>query len=498
MKRVLVFLSVFLAGCGPARFAPKAAARSGAITWALRNDLVSLDPVRANEENTASVLGEVVETLVAVGPDGKIRPGLAKAWKIDGATVTLTLGEGRFSDGSPVTAADVKASLERAVDPDLLPLETSVYLGDVATIDAKDARTVVLHLKTASRTILPKLSSPQVAILPARLRHVKIERPEDLVGSGPYRMTEYQTSQRAVLEPNPHWKGKAGIARIEVIPITDASSLLNRFRSGDVDLLQVASSDVRTILDAEDLKPLAVLLPTVKFIYLLMQPAAYPPFRDPRVRRALAMALDREKLAEDLVGGEARAASRILPSGLAPAKPLLPAHDLDGARRLLAEAGYPGGKGLPPLQFGYNEANRLNPIVELVPTTLKTELGIRVQTRAYGKSFMGEIQAKELPLALSGWGAPYPDPQAVLSVLLRSDSATNYSGYASAAFDALDKKAQSSGRPEDYEAAEAVAARDVPILPLYSQPKVWLVSKRLGGVVLSTYGSPDFAKAALR
>ena len=496
MKRALLLLPL-LAGCGRGKFSPKAASADRPLTWALRNDLKSLDPIRANEENTASVLGEIVETLTTVDANGKVGFGLATRAENDGRDVRLTLGDAIFSDGKPVTADDVKASLDRAMDATLLPLETSTYLGDVESVETSGPKTVVLHLKQPSGTILAKLSSPQVAIVPARYRHRAIVQPADLVGSGPYRMTEYRPAQRAVLEPNPHWKGALAVRRIEVIPITDPSSLLNRFRSGDVDLLQVASSDVATILAAKDLRPLATLLPTTKFIYLLMQPSAYAPFRDVRVRRALAMALDREKLAGDLVRGDARPAGRILPSGLAPDASLLPTYDLATAQRLLAEAGYPEGRGLPPLTFGFNEANRLNPIVDFVPTSLRA-LGIKVQTRPFGLSFMDEIQKGKLPMALSGWGAPYPDPQAVLSVLLRSDSATNYSGYASSAYDAADTKAQGSGRAEDWKAAERIAAADVPILPLYSQPKVWLVAKRLTGVSLSTYGSPDFSRAALR
>ena len=493
MKRALLLLPL-LAGCGRGNFAPKAAfSSSRALTWAIRNDLKSLDPVRANEENTASVLGEVVETLTTVGPDGKLGPGLAKSWKVMEGSWYLTLDKATFSDGRPVTAADVKASLERAMDPKLLPLETSTYLGNVQSVSVVSDSLVAIKLLRPDGTILSKLSSPQVAILPARLRNKAIEKPEDLVGSGPYRMTEYRPAQRAVLEPNPHWRGAKVPERIEVIPITDPASLLNRFKSGDVDLIQVASSDVGTVLDSAELKASARLLPTVKVIYLLLQPAAYPPMKDPRVRRAIAMALDRRRLAEDLVRGEAHAAGRILPTGLAPDKPLLPAFDVVAAQALLAEAGYPGGKGLPPLEFGFNEANRLNPIVDFVPTALKA-IGIRVRTRPFGLSFMDEIQHRRLSMALSGWGAPYPDPQAVLSVLLRSDSSTNYSGYASPAFDAADAKAQASGSLADYETAERIAARDVPIIPLYCQPKVWLVSKRAGGVTLSTYGPPAFGK----
>ena len=491
----LLLVSLLLIGCGSGKFARKEGT-SGPVVWAIRNDLKSLDPIRANEENTASVLGEIAQTLMTVDANGKVGPGLASRAELKGSDVILTLGESIFSDGKTVTADDVKASLDRAVDVKLLPLETSTYLGDVKSVEVLDPKRLILHLKAPSRTILAKLSSPQVAIVPARYRNKPIEKPEDLVGSGPYRMIEYRPNQRAVLEPNPHWKGSVGIKRIEVVPITDPSALLNRFRAGEVDLLQVASSDVGTILDAKDLRPLANLLPTTKVIYLLMQPAAYPPMRDPRVRRAIAMALDRKNLAENLVRGEAHATGRILPSGLAPDRPLLPTYDPEAARRLLAEAGYPGGKGLPPIEFGFNEANRLNPIVDFVPTSLKP-LGIKVRTRPFGLSFMDEIQNRKLPLALSGWGAPYPDPQAVLSVLLRSDSATNYSGYANPAFDAADRKAQASGLLADFEAAERIAASDVPILPLYSQPKVWLVSKRLKGVILSTYGSPDLTKATI-
>ncbi|RYG23730.1 hypothetical protein EON82_13120, partial [bacterium] len=111
----------------------------------MRNDLKSLDPIRANEENTAAVLGEVVQTLVTVNAEGKVVPGLAKSWKVEGATATFTLGDATFSDGKPVTAADVKASLERAADEKLLPLETSTYLGDGASIDAPDDHPVVVR-----------------------------------------------------------------------------------------------------------------------------------------------------------------------------------------------------------------------------------------------------------------------------------------------------------------------------------------------------------------
>ena len=496
MKRALLLLPL-LAGCGSGKFARKAGDTNRPVVWAIRNDLKSLDPIRANEENTASVLGEIVQPLMTVDADGKVGPGLATDAKYVENDLVLTLGDATFSDGKPVTAEDVKASLDRAMDVKLLPLETSTYLGDIKSVEVTGPKIVILHLKGASETVLAKLSSPQVAIVPARYRNRPIEKPEDLIGSGPYRMTEYRPDQRAVLESNPHWKGSTGIKRIEVVPITDPSSLLNRFRAGDVDLLQVASSDVGTILDAKDLRPLATLLPTTKVIYLLMQPAAYPPMRDPRVRRAIAMAIDRKTLAEDLVRGEAHAAGRILPSGLAPDRSMLPPYDVQAARRLLAEAGYPDGKGLPPIEFGFNEANRLNPIVDFIPTSLKA-LGIKVRTRPFGLSFMDEIQKGKLPLALSGWGAPYPDPQAVLSVLLRSDSATNYSGYASKAYDLADSKAQANGLLADYEVAERIAAHDVPILPLYAQPKVWLVSKRLQGVTLSTYGSPDFSKATVR
>ena len=455
---------LLLVGCAPGRFGAKAAAGGKPVTWAIRNDLKSLDPIRANEENTASVLGEIVQTLTTVDPQGKVGPGLAREMRVEGADVTLALGDATFSDGKPVTANDVKASLDRAVDDRLLPLETSTYLGDVRSVEAPAKNKVILHLKTPSRTILARLSSPQVAILPARFRNKPIQRAEDLVGSGPYRMTEYRVGQRAVLEPNPHWRGPAGPPRIEVIPIVDPSALVNRFRSGDVDLLQVASSDVAPVLDSKELSTRATVLPTTKLIYLLLQPAAYPPMRDPRVRRAIALALDRRRLAETLVRGKAQAMNRFLPPGLAPDTPLLPTYDAASARALLSEAGYPGGKGLPPLEFGFNEANRLNPIVDYVPTALK-EIGVRVRTRPYGLSFMEEIQNDRLPMALSGWGAPYPDPEAVLSALLRSDSGTNYSGYASKTYDAADAQARRSGRLEDFTAAERIAAADVPIIP---------------------------------
>lgn len=489
----LVVLALLAVGCGPKKFSNT----SPTLRWAIRNDLKALDPIRANEENTGSVLAQVAEPLVNVSDDGKLLPGLADKWEIKGKDVTLHLVDATFSDGTPVTAADVKSSIERAGDDTLSPVDTETYIHDIASVEAPEAKTVVIRLKAPVRTFLANLSSSQLGILPARLRHQAINRPEDLVGSGPYRLTEYRPNERTLLEANPKWRGgNLAIQKIEVVPITDAATLTNRFVGKDVDILQVASSDVANVLDSKKLKPFAQTFAPVKLIYLLFQEDAYAPFKDPRVRRAFAMAMDRKRLATELVRGGAEPAVRLLPPALAEQKRLAPPYDPDGARKLLAEAGYPDGKGLPPVEYYYHEANRTNPLVDFVPTSLKTILNVKVQGKPT-TDFLGIAGNRKMPIGLSGWAPFFPDPEFVLSVLLRSGSGSNFSGYHSAAFDAADAKARASGKPEDFEAAEKIALNDVPILPMYVQPKLWLAAARVKGVKIPVFGNPDFTKASL-
>lgn len=496
-----VAVLLLVVGCGrpPSVGAGGATAKTPRpyLTWAIRNEVLSIDPVRANEENTASVLAQVAEPLVGIDPEGRVVPCLADRWTVAPDKVTFHLAETTFSDGSPLTSKDVKSTFERARDPKLMGKEIDSFLGKVRSVEAPDSSTVVVYLTEPTRAIVPMLASPQLAILPARLRNTPIDKPSDLVGTGAYRMTEHRPDERIVLEPNPHWRGgKLSLSRIEVIPIKDASALLNRFRAQDVDLMQVASNNVGDVMESKDLKTRATALPSTKVIYLFFQPEAFPPFKDARVRRAIAMALDRRRLAEDMVRGEAVPASRLLPPALAPDKPMLPTYDLATARRLLAEAGYPDGKGMPPIPFVFHDANRLNPIVDFVPSSLRS-LGLKVRPQP-ALDFLERAGRHQIPLGLSGWGALFPDPQSVLGTLLLSNSPSNYAGYASPAFDAAERKAERSGRIEDFEAAERIVAADMPIVPLYVQPKVWLTSPRVSGVVLSTYGAPDFSKATLK
>jgi ABC-type transport system substrate-binding protein len=490
-------------GCGRGNFSEKASQGSAqTLRVALHTQPTTMDPARVQDVDTGGVLDHVYEGLVAYTPENVIGPGLAAEWSLDeaGTTYTFRLREAKFHNGKPVTAADVKSSLERHLSSKVGSPTAANYLADIvgarevaegkatdlAGVKVLNDRTLTIQIDARKPFFLGKLTYPCAFVLPNGGPATEILRIEDAIGTGPFRVERWIPQQEVVLRANPDYHGGAPrLASISRPVILDAAARMNKFRAGELDLLSLERQDIAGVERDPQLKGQLQRLPRPAVYYVSMNQAAYPPFRDARVRRAFAMAVDRRSIAEKTVG---------LPfaAGLVP--PGIPGHreglagipfDPNAARRLLAEAGYAGGAQLPPLAMFYRDGR---PDSELLAVSiigdLKKNLGVDVQARSleWG-AFLERRNKNELPMFGGSWYGDYLDPENFLSFLFASTSKQNYDALRDPMVDALarqaDRMPDGPARWAEYAALEDRILELAPRMPVYFGQDFLMVSPRV-------------------
>ncbi|MFM2106694.1 MAG: hypothetical protein RL338_1726 [Chloroflexota bacterium] len=492
---VAVVLAV--AGILAATSAARTAGAGGTVT-VLAAAPSTLDPAAAGDAGTAAVVAQLYETLTAYDPDLVLRPALAESWEIGdgGLLVRFRLRDGLvFSDGSPLTGADVVRSWLRIIDPDQPSPLSSLALdiagaGDYLAGRIDDPAGVglsatgdVVEVRLARPTDLPAIvSSPIFAIVPEGFE-VGFEDPDRFVGSGAYRVAEL-AADRLVLEANErYWAGPASIGRAVLVSDVGGRSPVEVFADGEVDYAPISSFDASWIAYDRDLGPSLVATPALALDYYGFD-TTEPPFDDARVRRAISLAVDWRRIVELGSGGEARPADSMVPVGIPGRAPAGPGEgaDIPRARELLAAAGFPDGRGFPTLSIvsggdGYEGA---------IAAELEAALGIDVSIEVldYDAYF---ARLAEDPPAMWGlsWIADYPSPDDFLGVLLGSDRSSNYTRWRNEAFDAAIADAVGARDPAAaaaaYARAERIVRDEAPAIPVSYSTGWTLVREGLRG-----------------
>lgn len=499
-----------LSGCGGRSPDP-----SGFLRVRLRHDPPTLDPALAHDSSSTAVLAPLFETLVQADPSTlELRPGLAERWEIspDGLTYTFRLrADARFHHGREVDAEDVIYSLRRLLrydrpSPGAEILDPVAGARDFAAghetglpgLGAPDARTVRIRLLHPYAPFLSRLTAVHASIVPRD----RYSDPEEgylrhPVGSGPFRFAEWKSAQSVRLERfESHAPRLPALAGIEFRIIEDPSAALEEYRRGGLDVLDElppgASATAREEFGEE--YRLWPVLTTTQILFNLEA----PPLKGNRaLRRALNLAIDRQRLCEVIFSGVPIPASGILPPGMPGFDPARPAYreDLGEARRLLAEAGFPEGRGLPPLVLLYNTSPLIQRLAEQVQIDLG-RVGVRLDLRsADGAGFLqslasGRFGGRPVHLIRLGWSDDFPDPDAFLGVQLlgrNAGMAGNFSRYRDPGVDALIEQARRTLDPARragiYREIERRAAdRDACWLFLYFHRDEVLIAPHVRGV----------------
>ncbi|MDW8479645.1 MAG: peptide ABC transporter substrate-binding protein [Xanthomonadales bacterium] len=497
-------LCALLAGCGadtPPAGEPRvaqatavAAPDRGRLVRSLALDPESLDPHRAESLQAGHVLRELFEGLVAEDAEGRPIPGAALAWSHDPEWRLWRFElrpEARWSDGRPLTAADWVASFRRALDP---------------ATGSRSARLLepIRHAAAVRRGEAPPEALGVVAEGPLRLR-IELEHPlpglpallalpiafpvrlsaasAAPLGNGPFVLAERVPGSHLRLIPNPHFHAAAEVAIGELVylPIEQASAGLARYRAGELDWLDELPATAAAALPPE-LAPELVVLPVLGTYYFGLN-TTRPPLADPRVRLALALALDRDAIAS-LLGVPGRAAVTLVPPGVPEHRPQPPpwtgeplAARQRRAQALLAAAGYGPGRPLRfELRHNTGEDHRRIAIAAAASWSRALPVEVRLHHEEF-RSFLATRRRRETEMFRAGWVADLPDPLDFLA-LFRSGDPRNDCGFADPEFDALLARAEGEADPrrraEWLAHAERRLLEAAPVIPVYHY-----VSRRL-------------------
>ena len=482
---------------------PTASAADSGVVNVVAGAPASLDPARHGDLGSASFISQLYETLTAVDPTLTVRPALAESWVVsdEGRRVTFTLRPDlTFSDGTPLTAADVVHSWRRLFDA-TSPSPLASLIADVVGarallsgqstdieslgVRAEGDRTVVVDLERGGGDLPAIVSGAPFAIVPASAGAAEITpNPATFVGSGGYVLSAVD-ADAFVLKANPrYWAGKPAIDTVRMLTTLGGRSHVDAFVAGDVDVTDIGFSDAAWIAYDRVLGPSLRTDPSLSVTYYGFD-TVHPPFNDIRVRQAFAQAVDWRRLAALDEPGSSVPATGMVPAGMpgAPEGDFLPPYDPVAARQLLADAGYPGGNGLAPISFiasggGYDEA---------IVAMLEKNLGVKIDYATMDFSTYQERLATDPPQLWSlSWVADYPGPNDFLGVLLGTGSTANQGGWSSAPFDAAIKDATAAASPADATAAYARAMQlvtnDVPVVPVSYGTSFSLVRDGLLGV----------------
>jgi ABC-type transport system substrate-binding protein len=465
--------------------------------------------------DTSDLHLHLYEGLVGYDQENRIVGLVADRWEVseDGTTYTFLIrDDAKFHNGRAVTAEDVRWTLERNLSPKFNSPTAINYLSDIVGaadynngkapaiegIEVVDERTVKIRIDQARPYFLGKLTYACAYILPKEeAGDARITDWHNAVGTGPYRLADYRTDQSVTLTAFADYHGGAPkLDRIERPIVQDAATRLNLYRSGELDMLTIQRQELPAVTQDAELSQDLQYQPRPAIFYIGLSQRAYPPFRDRRIREALALSVDRKRIVDVLLGG------------MPEAKGLIPHHvigyrenatgipyDPARAKALLAEAGHPGGKGLPPLRLVYkSQTPDSQAIAESVATTLRQGTGWTIRPTALEWSAMLDARNKsKLESYVLSWYADYLDPENFLSFLLRSDAPQNRDGYANAEFDRLTKQADvepdEDRRMALYQEAEDVLLNDFARIPIYYPRDAILVKPKVKGLRQNLFGS---------
>ncbi|BDI34345.1 peptide ABC transporter substrate-binding protein [Capsulimonas corticalis] len=500
---LLPSLAVF-AGCGHKDGAEKAPS-DNIFHIAMTASPTTFDPIMVEDGTTIDMLQQVSEGLVQWTPENKVTGALAKSWDVskDGRTYTFHLRDGvKFQDGNPMTAQDVYYSFKRAFSHKLDSPVSLTYLGDIVGSDELfagkateltgvkviDPLTVAITIKKPKTYWIYTLTYPTGYILS------KAEAKEDAgltdaglaagAGTGPFRLTSYAPDSKVTLTANPgYWGGAPKIAGQERLIVIDAATRHSLYLSGKIDIVDEQKGDLDSDSSNAAIKDQVKFWPRAATYYIGLNQGTFAPFKDVRVRQALAYATDKQKIRHVVLRDNLDVAEDILAAGIPGADPSFKGipYDPAKARELLAAAGYPGGKGFPAITIAYRESYPdLDKTVDLLRGMWKDNLGIDVQGKRTQWTVLLDLEHKnQLDSYHIRWAADYLDPQDYYTVLLTTHGSENHTGYSNPTYDALCDKADSMpDGPERnalYRQAARIVADDVPMIPLYYQKDIELV-----------------------
>jgi oligopeptide transport system substrate-binding protein len=516
-----VLLGLALCGCARRETPAEAGVRTQTLLVGNGEEPLDLDPHVIVAFTDSQIVYSLFEGLTKLdGKTSEAVPAGAERWEQspNGLVYIFHLRPGaRWSSGDPVTAEDYVYSFHRILTPAfgalysymLWPIKNAKAfndgkVSDFSTVGVKalDATTLQLTLEKPT-PYLPALAS-HTTWLPVHRATIekygrmdekgtKWTRPGNLVGNGAFTLAEWVPNGRIAVVRNPLYWDAAGtrLNRIEFYPLAQAEIEELNYRSGQ--LHATYTLPISKVEGYRDHQPSELRIdPVLNSNYLIVN-VGRPPLDNVKLRLALAHAVDRAAIARDVSKGIYPAARCLTPPncGGYTARAGI-TDDFDEARRLLAEAGYPGGKNLPPIEVQCFQSELALRMVEAVQAMWLKELGVHVTiTQMEQKTLFQNCQDKNYAISVSGWIADYPDPLTFLETFVTGNG-NNFAGWSNPAFDQLIEQASvtadNTKRLEIFQQAEALMLGEAPLVPLYFGVQFYAIKPAVRGWTTSLVG----------
>jgi peptide/nickel transport system substrate-binding protein len=477
----LIVLAVIL-GLG-ATPPPAAAQPAGTLVVGLVAEPVNLDPAQVTDLNSNRVGRRIVETLVTFPEEStQVVPGLAESWTVsrDGLRYTFRLRKGvSFHDGTPFNAEAVKDSIERQINLEHPFYKLGKYpfanyfFGNVKAVEVVDASTVEFVLKEPRASFLAVLTAGAASIVsPTAVKKYGADYALSPVGTGPFKFGSWERGQRVVLEKNPaYWRFPVKLDRVVFRPIVEDQARLTELLTGALDLIVGTPPDYVGQLESN--AKVTLLRQVGAHVWYLGINNQKKPFDDKRVRQALNYAVNKEAIVRDVLKGTGSlSVGPVLPKTWGADAGLKPyPYDPERAKKLLAEAGYPGGftttLWVPESGSGMQSPVAMSTVIQ---SNLKA-VGVNVSLQAmeWG-AYLAKLRSKEQELFALSWMAGNEDPDMVMYPLLHSSQWTpngpNRALYKNDKFDELLHQARlttdEKKRADLYRQAQRILVDDAP------------------------------------
>lgn len=513
LKTVLVpttlMLAILMAGCSgdksttnnqAAEIDPNVLADSQELVVNNAAEPESLDPHKVSGVPEATLGRQILEGLTNTDSEGKTIPAMATSWESEDNKVwTFKLRDAKWSNGDPVTAEDFVYSMRRLVDPNTASPYSS-YLVDAKVVGADqivegNAGIETLGVKAVDDKTLQVTLTEPVPYFPDMLIHNSVKpvhqktveafgdkwtSPENIVVNGPYTVSEWQVNDKMVLKRNPSYYDDANttIDTVTFLPIPSSTTDVARYQAGEIDITynEIPTEQFASLKEqVGDQLSVSPYLCTYYYEFNTVK----PPFDDPKVRRALALALDRDTITDKVIGQGQTAAYQLTPpatNGDVKNTPEWSTWDQEKrvaeAKKLLNEAGYSDSN---PLSFEllYNTNDNHKKTAVAATSLWKQALGFVdvTLTNKEWKTYLDTRRNGNYQIARAGWCGDYNEASAFLNIA-KSDNSGNYGKYNSANFDSLMAQTLKAGvSPEQranlYEQAEAQLDQDMGLLNIY-------------------------------
>lgn len=520
---ILVLVAILMAtlafaGCGTKKdnAGTANAKEGGTLNYQLGSNPMSLDPAHMQESEGTQVGKMLFNGLVKYNPKtGAVENDIAdKIEKLDnGQKFKVTIKKGvKFSNGREVKAADFKYSWERVLlksTASEISFPFAPIKGAKEMLDGK--ATTLEGVKVLGDYEFEITLTEPMANFVTCLGHqamfvVAKEGVEkagknygtanataaDLIGTGPFKFVEWKDGQTITVEKNKDYFGtKTHLDKVVFKIIEEESTAFMEYQAGNLDYLkEVPPGQVKAVKANPDYKDLYVQAPYLATYYYGFNVEKAPFKGNLKLRQAINYAIDRQAILDTVMEGVGKPTSGMLPDG-AGKNPDLKGYkyDIEKAKKLLVEAGYPDGKGLPEITLTYNTNERHKAVAEAIQAQLKKiGVNIKLENLEWG-AINKALSAGEKPFFRMGWVADYPDPDNFLYALFLTEEKgkNNYTMYGNPAVDKLLKQARQTTddakRLKIYQDAEQKIVDDAPMVWLYQYQTKYMVSKKVKGLV---------------